>query len=214
VGMILQGEKPHEKFQQIDYLALQMITAGAFGINKPIICSGANLAFKKKSFIETSNAIPGPHYLSVDDVFLLSAFKNQSFKVIYLKSAQALVKTTPCDSIPEFLRQRMRWGGKSMAYTDPFARTTVFIMFGTNAYLAVLSVILFLSPAHIWLWPAAIFLKTMADWTLLKPGFGFFPGKAKPITILISELIYPFYILITGLGSLIFKEQWKDRTGK
>lgn len=208
------GKKWFDRFQQNDYLALQLATAGALGTGNPIISSGANLAFKKKSFLETSQNIQGGQYLSGDDVFLLHTFKSQSFKIIYLKSAQAMVKTFPARSLKQFLLQRMRWGGKSKGYQDNFARVTTLTILLVNALIAILPFLAMTWGAlFLWLWGLAITIKTTADWSLLNSGKDFFSVGFKFPLFLTFSLAYPYYILTAGVGSLFFPETWKDRKG-
>ncbi len=210
----MEGDhKLTDLFQQIDYLSLQMVTAGAFGIGNPIISSGANLAFKKKSFLEAGKSMPGQNFMSGDDVFLLHAFKNHEFKIIYLKSAQAMVKTTPAESIFEFLQQRMRWGGKSRGYKDRFAKLTALLILFTNTAIAILPFLSVIDIRYLLIWSAAIIIKVIADWNILKTGSPFYSIKLSLRHHLIFSIAYPYYILIAGLGSLFVRERWKNRKG-
>jgi cellulose synthase/poly-beta-1,6-N-acetylglucosamine synthase-like glycosyltransferase len=202
------------EFQQNDYLALQMVTAGAAGFGIPVIGSGANMAFKKKSYLETARKITGQKYLSGDDVFLLHAFKNQGFRVRYLKSAQAMVKTRPAANLKNFLFQRMRWGGKSKGYTDGFAKITALMILLVNSWLAVLPFMAFYRFSIIWLWVCALIIKGVVDRILINSGKGFFSVSSKLSRFLVFSFLYPPYILIAGVGSLMIRERWKDRKGK
>ncbi|MFW6352085.1 MAG: glycosyltransferase [Bacteroidota bacterium] len=201
-------------FQQNDYLALQMVTAGAAGCGMPVIGSGANLAFKKKSYLETVRKLPGGKYLSGDDVFLLHAFKAEGFKVSYLKSAQAMVKTQPAAHLRDFLLQRMRWGGKSKGYTDVYAKLTALLILLINSWLVILPLFAFVEVNVLWIWMSAFLLKMIIDRMVIVRGKGFFSVSSKTSGFLLFSLLYPFYILVAGSGSLILKERWKDRKGK
>jgi len=201
------------QFQQLDYLALQIVTAGAFGMRTPILCSGANLAFKKKSYIEASRSAPGQNYLSGDDVFLLQAFKQQAFKIQYLKSAQSIVHTYPTSTIKEFFTQRMRWGGKTPGYQDLFASGTALIVFATNLWAGALPFLTFFYPASILVWITLMAVKMGADWNLLNTSKGFFSVNIQPLPFLVFSVLYPFYIATAGTSALLLKEKWKDRTG-
>jgi cellulose synthase/poly-beta-1,6-N-acetylglucosamine synthase-like glycosyltransferase len=202
------------KFQQNDYLALQMVTAGALGIDKPIISSGANLAFRKKAFLEASKLLHGENYLSGDDVFLLHTFKSLSFRIIYLKSVQAMVKTNPANSLKQFLFQRMRWGGKSKGYKDPFALFTALTILITNSTLAILPFLSLISVSALWSWLVFMLIKIIVDRCLVNSGKDFFSVTTSLPMFLSFSFVYPFYILMAGTGSLFFKERWKDRTGR
>jgi hypothetical protein len=201
-------------FQQNDYLALQMVTAGAAGCGIPVIGSGANLAFKKKSYLETVRKIPGGKYLSGDDVFLLHAFKAEGFKVSYLKSAQAMVKTRPASNLKTFLFQRMRWGGKSKGYTDVFAKMTALLILLINSWLTFLLLLVFFQQSVVWVWLCGFEIKMILDRILIIRGKGFFSVSSKISWFLLFSLLYPPYILVAGVGSLLVKERWKDRKGK
>jgi cellulose synthase/poly-beta-1,6-N-acetylglucosamine synthase-like glycosyltransferase len=211
---MIGGNTILENFQQIDYLAMQMVTAGAVGIDRPVICSGANLAFKKKSFLEALCYTEGQDYLSGDDVFLLHAFKKLGFKIVYLKSVQAMVRTAPSTSLKDFLFQRMRWGGKSIRYKDRFTLITVFIIFLTNFVVAMLPVAGLWHTGALLIWAAAFLIKMLSDWYLLSTGKGFFSVTLPVFHFLIYSLFYPFYIVFTAIGSLVTKERWKQRKGK
>ncbi|MFW5890214.1 MAG: glycosyltransferase [Marinilabiliaceae bacterium] len=202
------------RFQQLDYLALQMATAGAFGIGKPILCSGANLAFKKKSYLEASGSVPGQKYLSGDDVFLLQAFKQQAFKIQYLKSAQSMVHTYPASTFKEFFLQRMRWGGKTPGYQDSFASQTALIVFAANVWATILPFLIIFSQPSILVWAVFMIIKAGTDWNLLNAGKRFFSVKIAPLPFLMFSVLYPFYITAAGTGSILVKEKWKDRKRK
>ena len=201
------------QFQQLDYLALQMVAAGALGMGTPILCSGANLAFKKKSYLEVSRSLPGQKYLSGDDVFLLQAFNQRAFKIRYLKSAQSMIHTYPTPTSKEFFIQRMRWGGKTPGYRNPFASGTALIVFATNVWAAILLFFAIAYPPSILVWIAVMAVKTGTDWSLLNTGKRFFSAKIQPLHFLMFSFLYPFYITTAGIGSLLFKENWKDRKG-
>ena len=74
-----------QNFQLLDVLSLQGATIGGFGIKKPFLCNGANLAYKKQLF-KTLNGFQGNSEIaSGDDVFLLEKATRQiAFKVAYL----------------------------------------------------------------------------------------------------------------------------------
>lgn len=212
VGME-QGSGFLGAFQQNDYLALQMVTAGAVGCKVPVIGSGANMAFKKKSYLEISRKIPGEKYLSGDDVFLLHAFKAEGFRIDYLKSAQAMVKTHPAKNLKDFLFQRMRWGGKSKGYTDLWARMIALLILLTNSWLTILFFLTFFNVAFGIIWFAAMMTKGLVDRLLINRGKHFFTVSSDFPRFLAFSFLYPPYILVVGIGSLLLKERWKDRTG-
>ena len=59
-----------KKIQALEFLSLIGSAAGAIGINKPILCNGANLAYRRKVFLESTN-YESDNIMSGDDVFFL-----------------------------------------------------------------------------------------------------------------------------------------------
>ena len=60
-----------EEFQVLDFISLQGITIGAFGIGLPLLCNGANLCYQKALYNELNGFEGNLHLSSGDDIFLL-----------------------------------------------------------------------------------------------------------------------------------------------
>ncbi len=205
------GHALSSEFQKMDYLALQMFTAGAIGKNTPMICSGANLAFRKAAYFSVSRFMSGKKFLSGDDVFLLHAMKKAGMKTIYVKSSGALVKTTPAASLKGFLFQRARWGGKSRAYKDKATLGTALLVLLTNTLLVISLFLGFVNLNYFWYWVIAMLVKGFADWNLLKPGKDFFGAHLNVTKFLPFSLFYPFYVVVAAVNALIMPVSWKGR---
>ncbi len=205
------GEALSAGFQTLDYLALQMTTAGAIGLKCPVICSGANLAFRKTAWCAASRSMPGENFLSGDDVFLLHAMKKNTFKTTYLKSTTSIVKTPPAPSLSDFIVQRARWGGKSKAYRDATTLGIALLVFSVNMALVILLVAAFWHPSLFWIWVAAISIKAIADWQLLSRGNRFFSVPLSWPSFILFSLIYPFYVVVAGLAGIMLPVTWKGR---
>ena len=96
-------------FQSLDFLALQAITLT--GVHN--LCNGANLTFKKSSFIQVNGYKDINDIASGDDVLLFEKFR-KAFpgRIRILKDKGAIVKTSPVNTIADFVNQRIRWAGK------------------------------------------------------------------------------------------------------
>ena len=71
------------RFQITENIALTGITAGYAGIQKPFMCNGANLAFKKNIYEEVKGYQSHIHISSGEDVFLLESFAKLDTKLIH-----------------------------------------------------------------------------------------------------------------------------------
>ena len=78
------------QFQQFEFATLIASGAGAAKIGIPILCNGANLAFRKSQWLKNEHKL---HFdeVSGDDVYLLQSVKKSHGAVRFLKSTQALV---------------------------------------------------------------------------------------------------------------------------
>ena len=75
------------RFQTLDFLSLQGATIGGFGINKPFMGNGANLAYKKSVFNTVEGFKGNTNISSGDDIFILEKMVTyDAKKVNYLKS--------------------------------------------------------------------------------------------------------------------------------
>ena len=103
-----------ESFQQLDGFSLQAVTIGSFGMRRPLLCNGANLAYRKDAFLEVNGFSENDHIASGDDIFLLEKMK-KSFprQVQFLKSKQVIVSTKPQSTWKNVLNQRIRWASKT-----------------------------------------------------------------------------------------------------
>lgn len=99
-----------EKMQSLEFLSLIGIGAGSIANKNPNMCNGANLAFRKDVFFEVGGYDEVDHLASGDDEFLMhKIFKKYPDKVAFLKSAEAIVSTSPFNKLKDFIAQRRRW---------------------------------------------------------------------------------------------------------
>src|SRR5690554_4928738 len=205
-GMVFTKDKSNflSRFQLLDFMSLQSVTIGTFGIGKPFMCNGANFAYKKEFFKELNGFLGNEKIASGDDVFLLQkALKNHSKHVFYLKSEDFVVLTNPVLSWKELFFQRVRWASKTKAYKSIFAKLlAVVVLLGNLGF--IFSVFgLFLSWSFLWL----IGCKLLVDFIVLIQS-----KKTNPTLFLLSGFIYPFFSFCVGMYVLFNRKYiWKDR---
>lgn len=200
-----------QDIQQLDFYALQISGAAAAIINRPVFCSGANLVFNRSKYLKYHYLMQGSHLASGDDVFLLHLLKQKGQKISFIRDNRAIVTTAPEPSFVKFIKQRMRWGGKSKAYDDLDTILLALCVLSANMVLVITLV-----GALIWptLWLTAMcgwILKIIADVTLLQSGKKFFGTTYKPKVLIIYMLIYPFILCFTALAGLLFTTNWKHK---
>ena len=65
-----------QSLQALEFTSLIGTGAGAIGVNDPIFCNGANMAYRKEGFLEVNN-FEDDKLVSGDDVFLLHRIKKR-----------------------------------------------------------------------------------------------------------------------------------------
>ena len=197
------------KLQTLEFLSLIGSGAGAIGVNKSIMCNGANLLFEK-SLYENSNT--QNNLASGDDIFLMLYAKSIDKKSIhFIKSTEAIVYTKSAKTIKDFFHQRVRWTSKSKVYRDfDIIFTAIFVALA-NLLLASSFIYSFWDYSFFKILTLFFVLKSIIDLVLLIPVSKFFHQQGNLWLFIPLQIIYPFYIVITVIFGLIGNFTWKGR---
>ena len=191
------------RFQELEFLSLQGVTAGSATGGKASMCNGANLAFTRKAFQEHSDNL---HYEidSGDDVFFLHSLKKDvRSKIMWLESAEALVTAFPSITLLSFLKQRKRWISKGKAYTDKFTIGLAIVTFVTITILTILLIAGLFFREYLLTFLVAFTLKSVPDYLVLFNTASRYGNIRLMKWFLPSQLIYPFYVLAVSCYSLV-----------
>ncbi|WP_104735427.1 glycosyltransferase family 2 protein [Hanstruepera ponticola] len=202
-----------DHFQNLDFISLMGSTIGSFGLKKPFMANGANLAYKKALFHQLNGFEDDSNIASGDDVFLLQkAVRYNSEQVGYLKAEGAIVLTNPQPTWQQLVYQRVRWASKSIYYKSAFSIFTAFTVFFMN----ILCVILLLSSitglTNFFTFLSLFVFKSFLDFILINKTSGFLGHQIPFIRFLISSILYPFFTTYIVTISTFKNYDWKGRT--
>lgn len=201
-----------QNFQLLDVLSLQGATLGGFGIKKPFLCNGANLAYTKQLFYSVNGFEGNSDLASGDDVFLLEkAIENSPKEVHYLKSAQAIVVTKALNTITELVDQRVRWAAKSTAYKNVFGKLAGGIVFAQNALLIVCLFLVGTGVPRAEILLYVFLIKCSIDFVLLYKSAAFFGQKKHLKYYFLASFCYPFFSVYVVIRAVFKGYQWKER---
>lgn len=197
-----------QRFQELEFMGLQAITAGTAEAGDPVMCNGANLAFSKESWMKHRSALK-EDIQSGDDIFFLHSLKSEKdAKICWLESMDALVRTGPSNTLVSFLKQRARWISKSPSYDDRYTRVVGIVTFVTILELLILLAAGFIDPVFFRYFLAGFLLKSIADLVILTE----ITRRRKRQDLLLwfvpSQIVYPFYVLAVAVYSLFRKNKW------
>ncbi|WP_066221851.1 glycosyltransferase family 2 protein [Formosa haliotis] len=199
-------------FQWFDFMSLQGATLGGFGINKPFLCNGANLAYTKQAFNGVNGFQENDSIASGDDIFLLEKISDTyPESVHYLKAQDAVVYTHSQSSLQGLLNQRKRWASKTKAYKNTFSQLTGLLVFSMNALLLSLFILMCFGDFSPLYFLGIALVKCGMDFGLIYKSAQFFNQKGTLIWYPFAAILYPIFCTFVAVSSVFTTYKWKDR---
>ena len=199
-----------KRFQLLDALSLQGATIGGFGINKPFLCNGANITYKKELFFELKGFEGNTNIASGDDIFLLEkAVKHCLERIHYLKSKNAIVLTKPQPNLNQLIAQRIRWAAKTSSYNNGFGKLTGLAVLIMNASVICSLICAFFQIISLKLFGYIFVIKFSVDFLLIYKASRLFNQENVLSSFVLSSLIYPFFSVYVALVSVFKGYKWK-----
>ena len=182
--------------QIAEYAAIQELTMRTAKAGKAVMCSGANLIVRRDAWLECEPDLH-PEIPSGDDMFLLEAMKRRGKKITVIDEPYYTAVVRPVPTWRAFFRQRMRWAGKAPKYTDPDILRCGALVVAAN----ILQL----------LCPLIILIKFPIEYNLVKKRLPSPPPEGRPggvLVVLLLEILYPFYLLLSLVGGLFRQQKW------
>ncbi|MGB8490894.1 MAG: glycosyltransferase [Bacteroidales bacterium] len=182
-------------FEELEFLALQGVTAGAALSGDPVMCNGANMAFSREDYTMHSADLQS-RIESGDDIFLLHSMKKDKLRILWLESDKAAAKTKGASSGLSFLRQRSRWLSKAGSYSDKSTISLALSVFAAVLLQAGLLTAVFFDPAvFLPVFLAVFIIKSVPDYLIIRHTAERYGKKDLLKWFLPSQLVYPFYVI-------------------
>ncbi len=183
------------KFQELEFLGLQGITAGTALAGSPVMCNGANLAFTREVYTGHS---PNLHLTiaSGDDIFLLHSLKKERGSAIrWLESPGSRVIASAVDRPFEYLKQRRRWISKGRAYRDLLTICLAVVTFFTISLEISLLAAALANKLYLPVLLVVFFVKSVPDFLILQNTASRYSEQRLIKWFLPAQVIYPFYVM-------------------
>lgn len=188
-------------FISCEHLALQLVTKASINRKVPLMCSGANLMFRK-SLWETMGGYASHRDLaSGDDVLFMRDVARFGGRIAFADNKETCVYTKSAANFTMWLQQRIRWMSKS-SHIDTI---------NSRFHAILLLIWLFVFPVGCWYFGLYYFLIIIPESLVLR--------IASPIKLNVSDylfwpffrLLYPLMVLFLYAASFFVKLTWKDR---
>jgi len=197
-----------QRFQELEFLSLQGVTAGTAAAGNPVMCNGANLAFTREAFHKHSGNIH-EEKVSGDDVFLLHGIKEGKGNIKWLESLEAVVTTGTMDTRDSFFRQRARWISKAGSYSDNYTQVLAIVTFVTILLLVALLIAGIFNPVFLLVFITALILKSVPDYLILSNTAGRYGKRSLMKWFAPSQIFYILYVLVTVPLALFKGNRWE-----
>ncbi len=193
------------RLESLEFLGLITTGAGLIGAGRPIICNGANLAYRRTAY-EAVGGFTG----TSDDESLMNAIVHRKVgTVAFAADPSAMVITRSENTVGRFLRQRIRWASKRGRYEDPTILVTLVLLYAF--FLSVLATACLIPQDALLAVPLAVVLvgKALIEWAALRAGARLLGDRVPLLPFLVAELLHVPYIVIAAAVGQIAALRWR-----
>lgn len=193
-----------------EFASLVGAGAATIGGGYPVMCNGANMAFRKEAFLEVNGYEGNRHIASGDDEFLMKKIHARYPEGLVFCSNPAAVVGTEAVPWKEFIPQRIRWAGKWRLHGASAGAAMALFVF--SFHLSLLTV-----------FPAALFgdnpvpslillaAKALLEYIFLSAVCRFLSVKWSWGAFVLLQLVYPLYAVTIGILANVGSTTWKGR---
>ena len=201
-----------QRFQVLDFLSLQAVTAAAASSNTMSLCNGANLCYSKKTFQEVGG-FEGIDKLASGDDLLLMHKVSVSFpgRLHYCLSESVIAETLPEPTVRAFLQQRIRWASKALVYQDLRIVGVLSLVYLINLFLLLLTLGALIDKQLWSFFFLFLGMKTFFELVFLFPAAKFFDQKKQLYIFPLLQPFHIFYTVVAGLLGRRVRYEWKGR---
>jgi len=202
------------KFQQLEWSSILMVTNYFFSVSKPLMCSAANMAYRKSAFVEVGGYVGNLDQLSGDDEFLLKKISNRYPKGsgVYINQLEALVFTKSQKDWASLIQQRIRWAAKWKAHRSILHAFSAMLSFFIQLVWLGSVMLLFQGIYGFFVFFIVWGVKIMIEKLMLSKPLNTYFIFQKTIDFVLTSVIHPIFVLVVGMKALRGKFTWKGRS--
>jgi cellulose synthase/poly-beta-1,6-N-acetylglucosamine synthase-like glycosyltransferase len=194
----------------LEFLGLICVGAGLIGSKRPMICNGANLAYRRDAFFIVGGF--GSEHAVNDDEMLMNRMVMRGIGTVdFAWENSAVVSTKSTGGFVAFFRQRMRWAGKKGHYEDWTILLELCCLYLFFASVALCTVLLFWRPELSFPLAVSYSGKMTVDYLTVRVGAKFWEQRIPLFHFFVAELLHVPYILIAAAAGQIASLYWRGR---
>ncbi|AWW29882.1 hypothetical protein DN752_06985 [Echinicola strongylocentroti] len=202
-----------EYFQQIEWASILLMTNFFFRTRKPIMCSAANMGYRKEAFYHLGGYQGNSGQMSGDDSYLLEKmlkrFGHQSIR--YVTASKVLVKTKPSSGWRVFLNQRSRWASKWNKHQFLGNAIGAVASIGFSLVSIGTVILLFGGGGFVVMFAIYWFLKIIFEYFSLNKVLKTYQVKPPMTSFVFASFCHPVYVLGVAFASFFVPSKWRGR---
>ncbi len=196
------------KILALEYFVMGSVTAATTALGFPLTCNGANLSYKRKLFNDIGGFGDSIQWMSGDDDLLMHRIKQKSnFKINYSPLKSTAVFNDPPENFKSFLRQRIRFSSKHIAYPLK-VKLFLSIIYLFYLFLTGLIITVFFLPNLLPSLFITLFIKIFFEIRFLLPAKKLLENRNLLIYYPLTVIPHIFYVVIFPLLGLIMPKKW------
>jgi cellulose synthase/poly-beta-1,6-N-acetylglucosamine synthase-like glycosyltransferase len=203
-----------QRWQALEFSSLVGAGGAMIGLGYPVMCNGANMAFRKRAFFAVGGYADTRALASGDDVFLMMRIHRSFGGIRFVRDRNAIVMTSPAPTWRAFSGQRIRWAAKWLHYPLWYARLLPPLLFAYNLTFIAALAALFAGYMNAVLFGVLCVVKIVVEYVFLRGMYRFQESDSTPERwwfVALSALIYPFYAVSFGILASVGGYEWKGR---
>jgi len=198
------------KMQALEFLGLITTGAGLIGSGNPIICNGANIAYRKSAFLAVNGY--GEDGTFCDDETLMQRMVRRNMgTVVFNFDPSSTVTTSTPETVSGFWHQRTRWAAKRGHYEDKSVLARLIVLYSFFLVLFFSSLAALVDPVLFIPLLVVLVLKVTAEMIVLRSGARLFQQRISVWHFVIAELLHVPYIVFAAFIGQFSALRWKNR---
>ena len=201
-----------DRFQSLDFLSLQGITAAAVTNKFFNMCNGANLLYTKEAFQQVKG-FEGIDQIPTGDDMLLMEKISETYpeQVDYCFSQEAIVETLPARGLQAFIQQRIRWASKSTTYKNSRIKLVLLLVYLVNLSLFFLLIAGCFNQEYLKWGLLLLLIKTIFEYPFMIRTTRFFQKQYLLPWFIVAQPFHIIYIVLSASLSFFKSYEWKGR---
>ncbi len=200
------------QLQAMEFASLIGSGAATLSYGIPTMCNGANLSFRKATFIAVEGYSGNMDIPSGDDEFLMRKIaKKFPNSISFIAESSNVVTTEPHESLSAFFHQRLRWAGKWKRNESISTKALAIFIFTFQFSYLLLGLFLIVGQVPIKIGVMLISAKLLLEFLFLYQVSIFLKLKWRWRSFFSLQFIYPMYVCWVGLLAQGKQFVWKER---